>query len=80
MIKLMISNEATGNYSAGIACAGMTTFVFSAIIDSMRPLIVKSKRVATVGLQVLLNTPARTGQRVKLKQRSEFSLRCYSMY
>ncbi len=43
MIKLMISNEATGNYSAGVACAGMTSFIFSAIIDSMRPLIVKSK-------------------------------------
>lgn len=43
MIKLMIDNEATGMYSAAVACAGMTSFVFSAIIDSMRPLILKSK-------------------------------------
>lgn len=44
MIKLMIGNEATGNYSAAVACAGMTSFVFSAIIHSMTPLILSHKK------------------------------------
>lgn len=43
MLKLMISDEATGYYSAAIACAGITSFVFTAIINSMRPLIFESK-------------------------------------
>lgn len=46
MLKLMINNEATGFYSAAVSCAGMTGFVFSAIIDSARPGIFESKRAS----------------------------------
>lgn len=43
MIKNMIGDAATGYYSAAVACAGVASFVFSAIIDSMRPVILESK-------------------------------------
>ena len=44
MIKLMIDDAATGYYSAAVTCAGMTGFVFSAIIDSFRPMIFDDKK------------------------------------
>lgn len=44
MIKWMVGNAATGYYSAAVTCAGMTSFIFSAIIDSMRPVILESKK------------------------------------
>ncbi len=44
MLKLMISDEASGFYSAAVTCAGMTVFFFTAIIDSMRPVIFKNKK------------------------------------
>ncbi len=44
MLKAMIDNTATGYYSAAINCAGMTQFVFAAIIDSMRPMIFEGKK------------------------------------
>lgn len=44
MLKLMIDDAATGIYSAASACAAMTSFVFAAIIDSMRPTIVENKK------------------------------------
>lgn len=44
MLRFMLSDEATGIYSAAYACAGMTSFVFAAIIDSMRPGIIASKK------------------------------------
>ncbi len=31
IIKLMLDNAAAGFYSAAVACAGMTSFVFTAI-------------------------------------------------
>lgn len=43
MIKLMMDEEQVGYYSAAIACVGVTAFVFAAIIDSMRPLILEEK-------------------------------------
>lgn len=46
MLKAMIDNAATGYYSAAIACAGMTQFVFGAIIDSMRPMIFAGKKMS----------------------------------
>lgn len=46
MLKAMIDNAATGYYSAAITCAGMTQFIFAAIIDSMRPTIFEGKKVA----------------------------------
>ncbi len=39
MIKMMIGEADTGYYGAAVACAGLTAFVFSAIIDSFRPSI-----------------------------------------
>lgn len=46
MLKFMIDNEAVGYYSAAVACAGMTSFVFTAIIDSARPMIFESKKTS----------------------------------
>ena len=42
MIKLMLDDSATGLYSAAVTCASITAFVFSAIIDSFRPVIFES--------------------------------------
>lgn len=44
MLKLMTGDAATGYYSAAVTCAGMTGFVFSAIIDSFRPVIFDCKK------------------------------------
>lgn len=44
MLKFMVGDAATGIYSAASACATMSSFVFAAIIDSMRPTIVEHKR------------------------------------
>ena len=44
MLKLMISEGAVGIYSAAVTCATLTSFVFSAIIDSFRPVILEYKR------------------------------------
>ena len=44
MIKPMLGDEATGFYSTAVICAGMTSFVFAAIIDSFRPAIFESKQ------------------------------------
>ena len=43
MIKLMIGEAETGFYSAAIACIGITGFVFAAVIDSARPIILEEK-------------------------------------
>ena len=43
MLKSMVNNEATGYYSAAITCAGITQFVFGAILDSARPAILENK-------------------------------------
>ncbi len=42
MLKLMVGEEATGLYSAAVSCAGLTSFIFSAIIDSLRPVILQN--------------------------------------
>lgn len=51
MIKNMLGNAETGYYSAAITCAGMTTFVFAALIDSFRPLIFEKKKVGGEGYE-----------------------------
>lgn len=43
MLKLMIGDVENGYYTTAVTCAGMTQFVFLAIIDSARPLILSSK-------------------------------------
>ena len=44
MLKMMMNEESVGIYSAAVACAGMTSFVFVAIIDSFRPTIFEYKK------------------------------------
>ncbi len=43
MLKLMIDETETGLYSAAITCIGISAFVFSAIIDTARPVILEAK-------------------------------------
>ena len=45
MIKMMLDESSTGYYGAAVACAGMTSFVFTAIIDSLRPAIFEGQKV-----------------------------------
>lgn len=44
MLKAMVSDEAVGIYSVAVGCAGMTSFVFAAIIDSVRPTVFAHKK------------------------------------
>ena len=44
MLKEMIGETETGYYSAALACIGITSFVFTAILDSARPSIFDAKR------------------------------------
>lgn len=46
MLKLMVDVSATGFYSAAVACAGLTGFVYAAIIDSFRPVIFQAHSVS----------------------------------
>ena len=43
MIKLMIGKAETGIYSAALTCIGISGFLFSAVIDSARPVILEAK-------------------------------------
>lgn len=44
MVKLMVSDAESGLYSAAITCAGMSVFLFTAVIDSFRPIIFENKK------------------------------------
>lgn len=44
MIKMMLDESSTGYYGAAVACAGMTSFVSTAIIDSFRPAIFEGQK------------------------------------
>ncbi len=44
MIKNMLGNEQVGLYTAAVTTASITAFVFSAIIDSFRPVILQSAK------------------------------------
>lgn len=44
MLKLMMNDEAVGFYSAAVSCASLTAFIFVAIIDSARPMILEGKK------------------------------------
>lgn len=48
MIKLMIGEAETGFYSAAITCIGISGFVFAAIMDTARPVILEEKERNTV--------------------------------
>ncbi len=43
MLKLMVNDAAVGHYAIAASVAGMTSFIFAALIDSMRPLILGNK-------------------------------------
>lgn len=43
MLKLMVGDVENGFYTTAVTCSGMTQFVFLAIIDSARPMILASK-------------------------------------
>ena len=43
MIKLMVGEAETGIYSAAITCVGISGFVFAAVLDSARPVILEMK-------------------------------------
>lgn len=44
MLSMMVGDLETGYYAACVACTSMTGFVFGAIIDSSRPVILSSKK------------------------------------
>lgn len=44
MIKNIMDNASVGLYSASMVCAGILNFVFSAVIDSFRPMIFENKK------------------------------------
>lgn len=44
MLKAIVNDTAVGYYSAAVTCAGVSSFVFSAIIDSFRPSIFQHKK------------------------------------
>lgn len=44
MLKIMVDDAAVGFYSAAVACANLTSFVFVAIIDSASPSIFAAKK------------------------------------
>ena len=47
MLKMMIDETAVGYYSAGVTCASVATFVFSAFITSMQPVIFEGQKQST---------------------------------
>ena len=55
MLKLMIGDTETGYYSAAIYCAGLASFVFTAIIDSMRPMIFQRKTESTTAFEACVS-------------------------
>ena len=44
MLKVMVGGAETGYYSAAITCIGISSFVFAAIIDSARPIVLEARK------------------------------------
>ena len=44
MLTMMVGEAENGYYAAAITCAGVAQFVYTAVIDSFRPLILSSKK------------------------------------
>ena len=51
MLKLMMDDAAVGYYSAATTCAGMTSFVFVAILDSFSPVLLERKKNGGAGFE-----------------------------
>ncbi|MBQ7850801.1 MAG: flippase [Clostridia bacterium] len=49
MIKMMLGDSQTGFYSAAVACASLTSFVFSSIMYSVRPVILEKHKNRDAG-------------------------------
>lgn len=47
MLKLMVGEVETGLYSASLTCISVTAFVFAAIIDSARPLVLEKHHTSS---------------------------------
>lgn len=54
MIKMMLGDAQTGYYSAAVACASLTSFVFSAIIFSSQPIILEKHKMGSEKFDELL--------------------------
>ncbi len=48
MLTMMVSKTENGYYSAAITSAGVVQFVFTAILDSFRPMILESKKADVI--------------------------------
>ncbi len=46
MLKLMVDDSSLGFYSAALTCAGCTSFIILAIIDSVRPMIFQNRKIS----------------------------------
>lgn len=46
MLKAMMDETAVGIYSAAVTAAGMTSFLFAAIIDSVRPTVFEGSKIS----------------------------------
>jgi O-antigen/teichoic acid export membrane protein len=47
-LKFLVDDAAVGYYSAAVSCASMTSFVYAAIVDSLRPIILKNKQTSNM--------------------------------
>lgn len=54
MLKLMVGETSVGYFSAAVACAGITSFIFSALIESMRPIIFEAKNKSNAMYELYL--------------------------
>lgn len=54
MLKLMTDDAQTGLYSAAVACASLTSFVFSAIIYSAQPVILEKHKCDKAAFEHIL--------------------------
>lgn len=46
LLKFLMDDAAVGFYTTTIACTGMTSFIFAAIVDSARPSVLESRAVS----------------------------------
>ena len=48
---MFLGNQINGYYSAAVTCAGVIAFVFSAIIDTARPIILESQNIGNADFE-----------------------------
>ena len=51
LLKLFVDEAASGYFSAAVICTGITNFVFTAVIDTARPVILESKKQSYVAFE-----------------------------